>query len=119
MSRNSINNKIMVKLVAIIIVVIINVIALIAVFATVGSAIKDLREDIKTGKVYEKSEEDNNTKDENYLEDSGDIGLDVNINFEMVFKAAIADSNVRKSLILMVFALILLAGAIYILVKLK
>ena len=126
MSNMNDSNKFILRRLVIIIIVILNVIALIAVFWTVGGTVKKLKNDIATGKIskektqniqYQNTEaEENETTTDSY---DDELDMDLDIDMQSIFKLAIADKNVRKSLILMVFALILLAGAIYILIKLK
>ena len=53
--------------------------------------------------------------DSAYSEDESEIDLD----FGSLFKKAIKDKEVLKSIVLMAIALILLAGAIFVLIKLK
>lgn len=127
-SKNN-NTKYITKVAIIVIVVIINIIAIMGVITTVGSAIKALKSDIDAGKIYDKEvsstreyenklqEGDANFEYDTESEMEGD--LELNIDMQSILKLAISDESVRKSLILMIIALILLAGAIYILVKLK
>lgn len=122
------NSEYLSKIILIIIVVIINIIAIMAVIITVGRSIKSLKSDIDSGKIskgsFQTSEYGNEMEEgneiatydtEDGMEEDSELGIDV----KSLLKVAMLDSNVRKSLILMVCALILLAVAIYILVKLQ
>lgn len=123
MSKMNDGSKYIFKLTAVIIVVIINVIALIAVFTTVGGTVVNLKSDIKSGKISKsdvQSGQTEITEDPDMLDGTEEqLEDDMDLDFSQLFKVAISDKNVVKSLVLMVVALILLAGAIYILVKLK
>ena len=127
--KNS-NTRYLAKVIAIIIIVIINIIALMSVVATVGSTVKNLKQDIQTGKISKENLKEESRLYENKIEDSNIIpegmeeadfedDMDIDLDFKILFKMAMDDKDVRKSIILMVIALILLAGAIYTLIKLK
>lgn len=113
------NSKYILKLIAIIIIVIINIIALIGVVITVSGTVKKLKKDISTGKITKEIKTSENSIESREEIPSEDYGMedDFDLDVKSIFKVAISDKNVRKSLILMVFALLLLAGAIFILVK--
>lgn len=125
---NKKNTKYLAKVIAIIIIVIINIIALTGVVVTVNSTVKNLKENLRTGKISKDNIKEEGSLYENKIEDynvipegmeEADFEDDMDIDFKSIFKIAMADKNVRKSIILMVIALILLAGAIYTLIKLK
>lgn len=123
MSKLDNNSKYVFKVVVLIIVIIINIIAILGVVSTVSKTVMELRTNISTGKISkEKSNEDLNKINENdkIIEPADTVDSDeTDLNFGNLFKNAIKDKYVLKSIILMSIALILLAIAIIVLIKLK
>ncbi len=120
MSNKNSTESYLFKIILIIIIVIINIAALIGVITTVSTTKKDLQKKIETGQVREKTDLEENI-------DSGSIdkgedtmsqidGKEISSN---ILKLVTKDENVRKSVILMCIALILLGIAIYVFIKVK
>ena len=118
MSNINNNSKYILKVVALIIVVIINVIAIIGVVSTVGKTVGDLKTNLAKGTI---SKEASGNKNEVSLTNEADenIEYEEDMDFGNLFKKAIKDKDVLKSIVLMAIALILLAGAVFVLIKLK
>ena len=83
---------------------------------------------ISTGKISKESSENkiNTSKEDKIsisdsanMEDVSEMDSEMNLDFGSLFKTAIKDKDGLKSIILMAIALILLAGAVFILIKLK
>lgn len=125
MSRMNDGNKYIFKLTALIIVIIINIIAVTAVITTVGRTIKNLKNDLSNGKITVSKENQNqnqNQTQQNELDgetEQGNFTDENELDFGDLLKMVMADKNARKSIILMIISLVLLATAIFILIKLK
>ena len=121
MSKMDYGSKYIFKLIALIIVVIINIIAVIAVITSVGGALKDLKKDLSTGKIEINKDTQNQAQYNEVSEETeqNDYTNENELDFSTILKIVIANKNAKKSIILMTIALLLLAGAIFILIKLK
>lgn len=124
MSNKNSTDSYLFKIILIIIIVIINIVALIGVITTVSTTKKDLQKKIETGQVGERTDLEENYISENIVSGSIDkedtiSQIDAKEISSNILKLVTKDKNVRKSLILMFFALILLGIAIYVLIKVK
>lgn len=110
------NSKYLTKVIVLSIIVIINIICIIAVISTVGKTIKDLSKNIEGGKVVASEF----SPEEDYTTDSSSEQEEVeSLDASSLFKLLMADKNVRKSLVLLAFALILLGVAVVVFIKIK
>lgn len=130
MVKSNNNNKFLFKMIILVIVVIINIIALIGVFITVGQTIKNLKENLAEGKINKNisqvqvnnsinKQQNNNSVNNSAIEDDSDLDMELNIDTSNIMKAVMKDKNAMKSIILMGIALVLLALAVFVLIKLK
>ena len=124
MNNSNNDSKFMAKMVILVIVVIINIIALTGVFITVGQTISNLKEELASGKISKSTSqaEDTNVIDDDLTQSGQEMDeeeMELNIDTSGIINAIMKDSNAIKSVVLMAIALVLLAIAIFILVKLK
>ena len=118
MSQMNDGSKYIFKLTAIITVIIINIIAIIAVVTTVGSALKNLKKDISSGKIVSSQNQTQNNETE-YMGEQESFEEQNELDFSNLLKIVMADKSVMRAVILMVIALVLLGVAVFILIKLK
>ena len=124
MNNSNNDSKFIAKMVILVIVVIINIIALTGVFITVGQTISNLKEELASGKISKSTSqaEDTNVIDDDLTQSGQEMDeeeMELNIDTSGIINAIMKDSNAIKSVVLMAIALVLLAIAIFILVKLK
>lgn len=116
----SLLNKNSFKVILISIMVLINIIGVIAVIVTVTNTVKELNENLKTGKINvntESSETQEYSVDESNLPEGSDSDMNVEIDFVNILKILVQNRNTRLLLALVICGVILLLDTILILIK--
>lgn len=113
-------NKYSFKIILISIIVIINIVGVIAVIVTVTSNVRELNDNIKTGKINvntESSETQEYRVDESNLLEGSDSDMNVKIDFVNILKILVQNRNTRLLLALVICGVLLLLDTILILIK--